>query len=153
MDNAYSDGIMHNDDIGDGNTLSVNELIKIAAEDDKRRFDQFKNIIRVKGIIPAGRNEIAIVYDSMNPGYDSVGGLQNDIFTLGFAPSFVSGGYPVTFNFSFTMLTSWDSYNRIIIDTSAPPLDENAESFAPPQGGGASSGGEEIGGENLDDGP
>lgn len=54
MDNAYSDGIMHNDDIGDGNTLSVNELIKIAAEDDKRRFDQFKNIIRGKDILDFG---------------------------------------------------------------------------------------------------
>lgn len=115
-------------------------------------LSSIRDIIRVKGIIPAGRNEIAIVYDSMNPGYDSVGGLQNDIFTLGFAPSFVSGGYPVTFNFSFTMLTSWDSYNRIIIDTSAPPLDDVAESPASPEGG-ASSGGEAIGGENLDDNP
>ena len=45
---------MHNDDIGDGNTLSVNELIKIAAEDDKRRFDQFKNIIRGKDLLDFG---------------------------------------------------------------------------------------------------
>ncbi len=74
----------------------------------------FRDIIRLKGIIPANRNEIAIVYDAMNPGFSSTGGLQNDIFTLGFAPAWVSTGIPVVFNFSFTMQTDWDSYNRIV---------------------------------------
>ena len=54
QDSSYSDGIMHNDDIGDGNKLSVDELIKIASEDDKRRFNQFKNIIKGKDLLDFG---------------------------------------------------------------------------------------------------
>jgi len=50
----YEEGEMHNDDIGDGRALELNELIEISNKDDIRRFDQFKDTIMEKNILDFG---------------------------------------------------------------------------------------------------
>ena len=50
----YEDGRMHDDDIGDGRALELNELIAISNEDDERRYEQFENIISDKRILDFG---------------------------------------------------------------------------------------------------
>lgn len=80
-----------------------------------------RDIVKIKGVIVPGRNEIVLLYDSMNAGFNAVGNAQNDIDTLGLAPAFFSAGYPVCINFSFSMVCDWNSYNRIVLDTGAPP--------------------------------
>lgn len=107
-----------------------------------------RDIVKIKGIIVPGRNEIVLLYDAMNINFASTGGTQNDIDTFGIVPSFFSTGYPVTINFSFTMLAKWNSYDRVILDTAAPPQEGESsggslgeESIS---GGGSAPSGTEI---------
>jgi 2-polyprenyl-3-methyl-5-hydroxy-6-metoxy-1,4-benzoquinol methylase len=53
-DSLYADGIMHEDDIGDGKALEIDEWISYTEDDDRRRFDQFKNILKGKDLLDFG---------------------------------------------------------------------------------------------------
>ena len=54
INQGYEEGQMHDDDIGDGRRLEMDEWIAISAEDDSRRFDQFKNILKGKDLLDFG---------------------------------------------------------------------------------------------------
>ena len=53
-DNLYGDAKMHDNDMGDGRALGIDELVNITAEDDNRRFNQFKTILTGKKLLDFG---------------------------------------------------------------------------------------------------
>ena len=90
-----------------------------------------RDIVKIKGIIPPGRNEMILVYDAINPNSAATGAVQNDFVTMGFCPAFFNHGTPIVINFSFTMHTNWNSYNRIILDTAGPGPGDDDENESP----------------------
>ena len=108
------------------------------AEHGEEQFDSpnvgpgIRDMIKLKGIINPGRNEMILVYDAMNTNQVNTGGTQNDFATLGLCPAYFNKGFPVTINFDFIMHTEWNSYNRITTSTiSSSGVEDEDETSTP----------------------
>ena len=108
-----------NDHTPGGNQIITGGTGDIVGSQGEEQMDSpnagpgIRDIIKLKGIINPGRNEMILVYDAMNQNQVDTGASQNDIVTLGLCPAYFNQRYPVTINFDFVMHTEWNSYNRI----------------------------------------